>query len=405
MKKSLNLKETRSGLVTKLEDVHAKATSGKRELTKTEGKNVDTYISKIDDLDVSIKRAEKIEVQKVAADKRYSIQAAIQGMVNGSLSGIEKEYDQEARLNNTITGLGVPTFAMGEKRNNPQVTSNAAGLIPTEVGDWAETLQNRMVLGDLATFMNGLTGDMKLPTLSGTTAGWTAESTAAAVTTATDAATVIGSSTLQPKQLDAYMDISKMLLAQTNSSVENIIREDMNNAIASTLENAVLSANAGGAASPEGVFNAGTGTAAAAATYAGILALQEALETANADFGRVAYITTPGGRTLLKNVIGQPLAGAVANGYTNGQPIWSEDLIDGYTARSTGNTDVVAGGAPDQGLVLGRWDDCVIGQFGTALDVVVDPYTLALNGQVRIVIMSYWDAIYRRATSFQYTYI
>ena len=63
MKKSLNLKETRSGLVTKLEDVHAKATSGKRELTKTEGKNVDTYISKIDDLDVSIKRAEKIEAE------------------------------------------------------------------------------------------------------------------------------------------------------------------------------------------------------------------------------------------------------------------------------------------------------------------------------------------------------
>ena len=418
MKKSLNLKETRSGLVTKLEDVHAKATSGKRELTKTEGKNVDTYISKIDDLDVSIKRAEKIEaelranvsvagapVQTVKADKRYSIQTAIQGMVNGSLSGIEKEYDQEARLNNTITGLGVPTFAMGEKRNNPQVTSNASGLIPTEVGDWAETLQNKMVLGDLATFMNGLTGDMKLPTLSGTTAGWTAESTAAAPTTATDAATAIGSSTLQPKQLDAYMDISKMLLAQTNSSVENIIREDMNNAIASTLENAVLSANAGGAASPEGVFNAGVGSNPATATYAGILALQEALETANADFGRVAYITTPGGRTLLKNVIGQPLAGTAAAGYTNGQPIWQDDLIDGYMARSTMNTDNLGTGAPEDGLVLGRWDDCVIGQFGTALDVVVDPYTLALNGQVRIVIMSYWDAIYRRAASFQYTYI
>ena len=49
-------------------------------------------------------------------------------------------------------------------------------------------------------------------------------------------------------------------------------------------------------------------------------------------------------------------------------------------------------------------DDCVIGQFGTALDVVVDPYTLALNGQVRIVIMSYWDTVFRRADSFQYTY-
>tara|TARA_R110002051_G_scaffold103198_1_gene174958 strand:- start:19982 stop:21241 length:1260 start_codon:yes stop_codon:yes gene_type:complete len=419
MKKSLTLKETRSDLVSKLEAIHTDATAEKRELKKSEANKVDSCISKIDVLDAKIKRAEKIEselrsaasvsgakVSTVKSDKRYSIQTAIQGMVNGTLTGLEKEYDQEARLHNTITGLGIPTFAMGaEKRNNPQVTSNASGMIPTEVGDWAETLQNKTVLGDLATWMSGLSGDMKLPTLSGTTAGWTAESVAGAVTTATDAATVINSSTLQPKQLDAYMDISKMLLAQTNSSVENIIRDDMNNAIASTLENAILSDNAGAAASPEGVFNAGTGTAAAAATYAGILALQEALETANADFGRVAYITTPGGRTLLKNVIGQPLAGAVANGYTNGQPIWAEDLVDGYMARSSGNVDVAAGGAPDQGLVLGRWDDCVIGQFGSALDVVVDPYTLALNGQVRIVIMSYWDAVYRRATSFQYTYI
>ena len=378
MKKSLELKETRSDLVSKLEVVHAKATTENRELNKNEGKNVDTYISKIDAIDVSIKRAEKIEAElranvsvagspiaTIKADKRYSIQDAINGMVNGTLSGLEKEYDQEAKRNNTITGLGVPTFAFGETRNNPQVTSNASGLIPTEVGDWAETLQNKTVLGDLATC----------------------------------------SGTLQPKQLDAYMDISKMLLAQTNSSVENIIRTDMNNAIASTLEAAVLGANAGAGATPQGVFNAGTGTAAAAATYAGILALQEALETNNADFGRVAYLTTPGGRTLQKNVIGQPTSGTAAAGFTNGQPIWAEDLIDGYQARSTGNVDVVAGGAPDQGLVLGRWDDCVIGQFGSALDVVVDPYTLALNGQVRIVIMSYWDTVFRRAGSFQYTYI
>ena len=146
MKKSLELKETRSDLVSKLEVVHAKATTEKRELNKSEGKNVDTYISKIDALDVSIKRAEKIEaelranvsvagssVQTIKADKRYSIQDAIQGMVNGNLSGIEKEYDQEAKRNNTITGLGIPTFALGETRANPANTTNGAGLIPTEV--------------------------------------------------------------------------------------------------------------------------------------------------------------------------------------------------------------------------------------------------------------------------------
>tara|TARA_R110000765_G_scaffold422747_1_gene530758 strand:- start:1091 stop:2329 length:1239 start_codon:yes stop_codon:yes gene_type:complete len=411
MKKSLDLKETRSDLVSKLEDLHSVATTAKRELTKNEGKKVDTLIADIDALDVSIKRSEKMEkelrvgaavsggsISTPKADKRYSIQNAIQGMVSGTLSGLEKEYDQEAKRNNKITGLGVPTFAFGETRNNPQVTSNASGIIPTEVGDWAETLQQKTVLGDLATWMYGLSGDMKLPTLSGTTAGWTAESTAAAVTTATDANTAIGSSTLQPKQLDAYMDISKMLLAQTNGSVENIIRTDMNNAIASTLEAAVLGSNAGAGATPQGVFNAGTVSAATGAmTYQTLLDMEADLADSGADFGRLAYLTTPNGRALLKNIVGQPGTGSY------GQPTWYEDSIDGYDARATGNVSAIAGANPN-GIVLGRWDDCVIGQFGTALDVVVDPYTLALNGQVRIVIMSYWDTVFRRADSFQYTY-
>tara|TARA_R110000787_G_scaffold100060_3_gene204888 strand:+ start:427 stop:1650 length:1224 start_codon:yes stop_codon:yes gene_type:complete len=406
MKKSLELKETRSGLVAKLEDVHAKATSGKRELTITEGKNVDNYISKIDDLDVSIKRSEKIEaelranvsvagapVQNIKADKRYSIQAAIQGMVNNNLSGIEKEYDAEARLNNTITGVGIPTFAMGEQRNNPQTVANASGMIPTEVGDWAETLQQRTVLGDLATWMYGLSGDMKLPTLSGTTAGWNAEGAAA-----TDAATVVGSGTLQPKRLDAYMDISKMLLAQTNGSVENIIRTDMNNAIASTLEAAVLGVNAGAGNVPQGVFNAGVAAAVTGnMTYATLLEMEADLAASGADFGRLAYLTTPNGRALLKNIVGQPGTGSY------GQPTWFENSIDGYDARATGNVSAIAGANPN-GIVLGRWDDCVIGNFGTALDVVVDPYTRAINGEVRIVILSYWDTLFRRDTSFQYTY-
>ena len=219
---------------------------------------------------------------------------------------------------------------MAESRNNPQQVGNAAGLIPTEVGDWAGTLQNKTVLGDKATWMYGLSGDMKLPILSGTTAGWTAEGGAA-----TDAATAVGSQTLQPKRLDAYMDISKMLMAQTNGSVEGIIRADMMNAISSVLEAAVLGDNAGAGNVPQGVFNAGTqGVATGAMTYASILDLQSDLEAANSDFGRLAYITTPAGRSLLKNIIGQPVTGTAAQGLTAGQPLWSEDRMDGYHPRS-----------------------------------------------------------------------
>ena len=410
MKKSIELKETRSEFVGKLENVHTKATAESRDLTKKEGERVDSIIAKIDGLDAQIKRAEKMEkemrtaaavsggsVSQPKADKRYSVQKAITGFMNHNLEGVEKEYHEEAQRNNNITGVGIPMMVMGEKRNNPQLTSNASGLIPTEVGDWAGTLQNKTVLGDKATWMYGLSGDMKLPTLSGTTAGWETE-----VADATDAATVVNSATLQPRKLSAYMDISKMLLNQTNGSVENIIRDDMTNAIASVLEGAVLDASAGGGAQPEGVFNAGTEAVATGdITYANLLTMEADLAAANADFGRLAYITTPAGRSLLKQLVGQPGVTSTQTGY--GQPAWFEDTIDGYDARSTGNCDTIAGANPN-GLVLGRWDDCVIGGFGNALDVIVDPYSQAISGEVRLVVLSYWDVVYRRATSFQYTY-
>ena len=407
MKKSLELKETRSDLVSKLEDVHAKASSEKRELSKSEAKNVDSYIAKIDSLDVDIKRAEKIEselrnaaavsgatVSAPKADKRYSVQKAVNEYIAGNLTGIEKEYDTESRRNNTITGVGIPMMVF-EQRNNPQTTANGAGMIPTEVGDFAATLQNKTVLGDKATWMYGLTGDMKLPTLSGTTAGWGTE-----VADATDAATVIGSSTLSPRKLSAYMDISKMLLAQTNGSVEGIIRNDIQNAIASQLEGAILGSADGSGAPPQGVYDAGTAATAAAFTRANVLALIKSLEEANADNGNVAFVMSPATKALLQAL---PMDVVTTSGAST--PLFDADgKVMGIDGLVTQNSSTLGSGTHVNGLVLGKWDDCVIGQFGNALDVVADPYTLAISGEVRLVVLSYWDAIYRRATSFQYQY-
>ena len=409
MKKSLELKEKRSELVNELEAMHDVAKNEKRDLTKSETSNVDKVLSNIDNLDADIERAEKVEAQlrsnaKLAgasvstpkADKRYSIQKAINGFMNNDLSGLEKEYDQEARRNNVITGVGIPLFAMGETRNNPQTLSNASGMVPTEVGDFAETLQNKTILGDLATWMYGLSGDMKLPTLSGTTAGFGTE-----VANATDANTTINSATLQPKKLSAFMDISKMLLQQTNGSVENIIRNDIQNAIASVLESAVLGNADGTGATPEGVFNAGTATTAGAIDRTKVLSLIKKLEQANADGGRTAFCLTPQGKEILR---GLPADVVTTSGAS--APLFSMDnKIMGIDAFVSQNVKTLGSGTHTNGLVLGKWDDAVIGQFGNALDVVVDPFSKAISGEVRLVVLSYWDAIFRRATSFQTQFI
>ena len=67
MKKSLELKETRSGLVDTLESIKTAAEGETRNLNEAEALEVDTTLASIDAIDVKIERAEKMENQLRAA--------------------------------------------------------------------------------------------------------------------------------------------------------------------------------------------------------------------------------------------------------------------------------------------------------------------------------------------------
>ena len=105
----------------------------------------------------------------------------------------------------------------------------------------------------------------------------------------------------------------------------------MNNAIAAALESAVLGSADGTGNPPEGVFNAasGTVTGAAAPTLAMMLELESDVAAANADFGRMAYITSAKGRGAMKAAAGEVV---VTGGYASA-PLWATDnTINGMPA-------------------------------------------------------------------------
>ena len=413
MKNSVQLKEERESLVSKLEEIKDLATTEERDLSDDENTKVDEVLASVKETDTKIERAQAIESQlkRAAAvsgqtstpevressklSGSFSLSKAITQYASGNLDGIERElHQEESRKNPAFSGLAVPMSVMGEKRTNPQLVSNADELISTETFDWMETLQANLVMGDLCTWLTGLSSNVQLPVLSGTTAGWGTE-----VAAAPDAATAVGGLTLVPHKLGSYMDISKMLLAQTSGNMESIIRDDMTNAVSAALEAAILSDSDGTGASPIGAFDAaGQSGSGGAATYASILQMEADIATNNA-MG-TCYITSPTGKQTLQTTAGDPSAGAVG--------IWSiNNTIGGIEARQTSNISDVctAGGAAtsggaESGILLGQWRDLVIGQFGTALDVVVDPYSQSINGEIRIVINSFWDTAFRRANSF-----
>lgn len=404
--------------MTKLEGIKDLAVSEERDLTKDENAQVDELLKSIDVVDEKISRAEKVEAQlkraasfagsvstsdkkeEVKLQRKFNLVKAINQFADNTLDGIEKELHVEAKRSNPgFSGLALPTGVLS--RTNPQTTADANELISTDVYDWMGTLQNHLVLADAgATFLTGLSSKVQLPVLSGTTAGFVGE-----VADAPDAATAVGGSTLTPHKLSAYMDISKMLMAQTAGNIESIIRDDMNKAIAAALEAAILSDSDGTGASPVGAFDqAGTNMAGGTATLAKIIEMESDIAANNAE--GTAYITSAKGRGILKQIVGNPGVTSTETGY--GQALLRDDMtMNGYRTLITNNISdaCTAGGAAtsggsETGILFGQWADLVVGQFGTALDVVVDPYSQSRTGQVRIVINSFWDSVFRRANSF-----
>tara|TARA_R100000742_G_C4279648_1_gene104973 strand:+ start:5383 stop:6660 length:1278 start_codon:yes stop_codon:yes gene_type:complete len=418
MKNSIALKEERADVMAKLEEIKDVAVTEERDLTDDENTKVDELLKSVDVVDEKIERAEKLEAQlkraasfsgttstsakkeEVKLNRSFNITKAINQYIDGNLDGIEKELHTEAKRSNPgFSGLALPTGVL--TRSNPQLTSNANEMIATDVYDWMGTLQNYLVLADAgATFLTGLSSNVQLPVLSETTAGWATE-----VNAAPDAATAIGGSTLVPHKLASYMDISKMLMAQTNGNIENVIKDDMNRAIAAALEAAILSDSDGTGASPVGAFDqAGTSMAGGAATLAKIIEMESDISANNAN--GTAYITSAKGRGILKQIVGNPGITGTTTGYAS--PLLNNDgTMNGHRCLITNNISdaCTAGGAAttggsETGILFGMWSDLVVGQFGNALDVVVDPYSQSINGEIRIVINSFWDSAFRRTGSF-----
>ena len=410
MKTSKELKELRGDKIAELEAIKDIASAEDRDLSEAENQEVDTLLGGVDTLDEKIKRADKIEAnlrtsamsagaplstKKPKEYKKWSLFKAIKDFQNHNLTGVEAEMHKEATRNNIISGLGIPVGLLGmEKRTNPQTTGDADEFIPTDVGEWLQTLQSNMVLGDLATFYSGLRGDVSLPVLSGTVANWATETANAA-----DAETAVGGSTLQPKRLAAYMDISKALLHQ-NPQVEQAIMTDLNRSVSAKVESGALTGS-GSSGQPTGITAAaGVGTVAnGAATLAKMVEFETDVAANNADSGRLAYVSSVKVRGKLKQVVGQPGVTASETGY--GAPIWTADnTINGYQARATTNMDDTYNSSTEGGLYFGSWSDMVIGQFGDSVDITIDNFSQALAGSIRLVINSYWDVAVRRGGSF-----
>ena len=262
--------------------------------------------------------------------------------------------------------LVIPT---NEVRAIHSVTADGESVVATDVFDILTPLRAKNVLAQAgATIYSNLTSDVKIPIMSKSNVTFEDENGEAK-----DGAGAFNYLKLTPHRLTAYVDISKELLAQDSVDVENAIRTDLVNAINSKLEEAFLSDFSGSTVQPKGVFAVVKPDSAVTKDFATLVANEAKVEDANI-LNEPCYILSNKAKAALR---------AMAKGAKSTELVYENGEIDGTKAYNTSNV-------PASNYLFGDMSSLVIGTW-SGLDLIVDPYTQAAKGAVRLVVNMYVD--------------
>lgn len=315
-----------------------------------------------------------------------------------------KECKDAGITTGEIEGNVLPHSFMSQRRNqvNNAVTIGTEGSDITfdTDGGFIDSLKDRLVLTGLGTdFLDGLTGDVKFPRESNNlSATWEGETDANAEETPT-----YDNVSLSPKRLGFFVDVSRQSLLQTNPAIDARIERNMINAVRRALETAAINGS-GTDPIPEGILNTtgigsnDIGTNGGAQTWGNWVDNETSVAADNADMGSLAYLTNAKVRGQAKQTIVDSGSGRyiwpVNATEVNGYPVGVSNLVPSSLSKGTGSGL--------SALIFGNFNDLVIGQWG-GLEVLVDPYTQATSGIVRMIINMYADVAVLHPESFSAT--
>jgi hypothetical protein len=244
-------------------------------------------------------------------------------------------------------------------------------------------------------------GNVKLPRATvGTTASWLPE-----IGAGTDTDPTLDSITVTPKRIQGSTVISRQLVYQSSVDIENFIANDIANAIGVAVDNAALNGT-GTAPQPLGIlkypFNlpgayaydhrSANVTFGGPATWTNVLLFEKYLEQGNiVNDGTFGYATDPLARDKWQQV--SKVAGYPSFLWENtGDPADTFGRVNGR--RAVSSTQLSNGQ-----VIFGKWSEMLIcSWFG--LDVMVDPFSLATQGELRVRVSLLADIQFRYPLAF-----
>lgn len=373
MNKILELKETITALNVRSNELIDLAKTEVRDLNEDEQNEIEEIRSKIENAKSEIAQLEKEEQQR-AEETRNKKNISLKNNMKKEIS-IVKEIRNAIDENKKSFVIGAETRAM-------QVTGVSGvhdEVVETEIQGILEPLYANSVLTKLgARWYTGLPqGDVQVPVMSGSTIKWEGETDDADAT-----GNAITAIKLSPKRLSAYVDISKQLIYQDTAGVEAAVRRDLVNALNAKLEATIFDASAGTTEKPAGLFYGASEVNVD--DFAGLCAFEATVENANV-YGDMKYVMNPSAKATFRGMIkGTNATGMV---YENGE-------MDGVPT-------FVTTAVPSKKFVYGNFDNLVIGSWGD-IEIVVDPYTQATKGCVRLVVNAYFDFKPARTVAFAF---
>lgn len=329
--------------------------------------------------------------------KRFSILRAVRALANPHdrksqedaafefecSRAASKQYGREAE------GIMLPTDVLRTWKRDLN-SADEADLFGEDYrgGDFIDVLRNASsVMSAGARVLNGLSGDVRIPKkLTSAAAAWIATEGSAA----SESEMTVGNISMVPRTLGAFTDATRQLMVQSSMDVENLIRDDLAQAIALAIDLAALEGS-GSSGQPTGILNTSgvntvTAFAAANPTFAEVVTLETAVAEDNALSGNLAYILPASMYGALKTT--EKASGTAQFVAEPG------GTINGYRA-------IVSNQGTAGNLYFGNFADCLVGFFG-GVDIKVDPYSLSTSGGVRIVALAMMDVAIRHAVSFAY---
>lgn len=336
--------------------------------------------------------------------QRYSIGRALQAAVLGdwSKAGFERECSQAIAkmMGRDAEGFYLPLDVF-RRDFNVGTSSEAGNLVPTDFrGDlYVDALRNAMVMAGLGVrILPGLSGNVDIPRKS--VAGSLAMLTEIGSASETNPNTA--KLTLSPKRIGAYVEVSKQAIIQSALALEPMIRDDLLMGAAVLLENQAINGNGTspnilGLRNTTSITTATAGANGATVAWGQFVDLESACANSNAEPDRLAgYLTNTRVRGRAKQV----------QRGTNLDYIWQpgQTAVNGYRVAVTNNvpnnlTKGTSTTVCSMTAFSSDWSMAVLGLFG-APDVVVDPYTKADTGQVKITLNQFADFGIRQPGAF-----